>query len=184
MRLGLVVRVEQRTSLARDLNPTGRGPSSDDPPGKACLAWFWTLVILVLCWIPRSLLPGTYSSVEGRSHPDVLRPQPRQARPSGDLCGLLVPLDAGGLVVEFRAWKILGRRGWLWRVVDHSSSASLTVNRDCNVVDGLADSVGVPSACMGFSSEAVREASSAGGSLSGRKLKPRAQRREPGNLRR
>jgi VanZ like family len=105
-------------------------------PLKDCLAWFWTLVILVLCWIPRMYLTG----------------EEKLAKP------FFVPnfdklVHMGIFAVFAVLWMRVGsssRRAW-WVVAAGVALAVITeigqvlpiVNRDCNVADGLADSVGV-----------------------------------------
>ncbi len=105
-------------------------------PPRARLAWFWTLVILVLCWIPRLILGATETV-----------PKP-----------FLVPnfdkLIHMGLFAVFAVlWMRVGssgRRAW-WILAAGVALAVVTelgqmvpiVNRDCSIGDGVADSLGV-----------------------------------------
>ena len=103
---------------------------------RARLAWSWTLVILFLCWIPRMFLGGS----EGGHKP------------------LFVPnFDKFVHMSIFAMYAFLwmrvgtsGRRAW-WILASGVALAVITelgqlvpiVNRDCNLADGLADSLGV-----------------------------------------
>ena len=103
---------------------------------KVCVAWFWTFVILVLCWIPRIYLSGEEKIAKPFFVPNFDK---------------LVHL--GIFAVFSFLWMRVGSsrsRAW-WVVVAGVALAVITelgqeipiVNRDCNVADGLADSVGV-----------------------------------------
>jgi VanZ family protein len=105
-------------------------------PLKALLAWSWTIVILVLCWIPRMFLSG-----------EEKLPKPFFV-PNFDKL-----VHMGIFAVFAVLWMRVGsssRRAW-WVVAAGVALAVITelgqeipiVNRDCNVADGLADSVGV-----------------------------------------
>jgi hypothetical protein len=103
---------------------------------KACLAWSWTFAILVLCWIPRFYLTG-----------EERIPKPFFV-PNFDK---LVHL--GIFAIFSFLWMRVGssrNRAW-WVLIAGVALAVITelgqevpiVNRDCNLADGFADSVGV-----------------------------------------
>jgi VanZ family protein len=105
-------------------------------PLKTYLAWSWTIVILVLCWIPRMYL----SAGEKLPKPFFV--------PNFDKL-----VHMGIFAVFAVLWMLVGsssRRAW-WVVAAGVALAVITeigqeipiVNRDCNVADGVADSVGV-----------------------------------------
>ena len=103
---------------------------------KALLAWSWTVVILVLCWIPRMYL----TSEEKLPKPFFV--------PNFDKL-----VHMGIFAIFAVLWMRVGsssRQAW-WVLAAGVALAVITelgqeipiVNRDCNVADGLADSLGI-----------------------------------------
>ncbi len=112
-------------------------------PPRARLAWFWTLVILFLCWIPRGLLGNRESTVKPIFIPNLDK---------------LIHL--GIFAVFAFLWMRVGsssRRMW-WTLGAGVALAVVTelgqevpiVNRDCSLGDGLADSLGVVIGLVSF----------------------------------
>jgi VanZ family protein len=105
-------------------------------PPKALLAWFWTLVILFLCWIPRFYLGN------GENHPKPI------FIPNFDKL-----VHMGIFAIFAVLWMRVGsssRRGrWVFgaglalAVITELGQLTPIVNRDCNVPDGLADTFGL-----------------------------------------
>jgi VanZ family protein len=112
-------------------------------PPRSRPAWAWTVVILALCWIPRIYLGAIEHS-----------PKP-----------LFVPnfdklVHLGIFAVFAVLWMRVGsssRRGW-WvllagvalAVVSELGQDLPIVNRDANLADGLADTVGVILGLLAF----------------------------------
>ena len=110
---------------------------------RALLASCWTLVILALCWIPRTLLPVNE----------------RAARPF-TIPNLDKLIHMGIFAVFAVLWMRVGdspRRG-RWVLVAGLALAILSelgqeipvVNRDASVADGLADGLGVVAGLVGY----------------------------------
>jgi VanZ family protein len=112
-------------------------------PPRSRLAWAWTVVILALCWIPRAYL----GSVEHSPKPFFV--------PNFDKV-----VHLGIFAVFAFLWMRVGsssRRGW-WvllagvalAVVSELGQDLPIVNRDANLADGLADTLGVIVGLMAF----------------------------------
>ena len=114
---------------------------------RALLASCWTLVILALCWIPRTLLPVNERAAKPFTIPNLDK-----------------LIHMGIFAVFAVLWMRVGdspRRG-RWVLVAGLTLAVLSelgqeipvVNRDASVADGLADGLGVVAGLLGH--EAAR----------------------------
>ena len=103
---------------------------------RVLLAWTWTFVIFVLCWVPRLYLPG-----------EERLPKPFFV-PNFDK---LVHMGIFAVFAVF--WLRVGQsnRRWRWVFLGGLALATITelgqmnrfVNRDGNFADGFADMMGV-----------------------------------------
>jgi hypothetical protein len=105
-------------------------------PPRARLAWSWTLVILVLCWIPRFVIGASERIPKPFFVPNLDK-----------------MIHMGIFAVFAFLWMRVGssgRRAW-WVFAAGVALAVITelgqmvpiVNRDCSIGDGVADSLGV-----------------------------------------
>ena len=110
---------------------------------RALLASCWTLVILALCWLPRSMMPAN----EGAARPFFI--------PHFDKL-----IHAGIFAIFGLLWMRVGdspRRG-RWVLGAGIALAALSelgqelpiVNRDAGLADGLADGLGVVAGILGY----------------------------------
>ena len=100
------------------------------------LAWIWTMVVLVICWTPKSVLP--VSEDVPRAY---LLPHPDKWVHAG--------IFAVFAFLWMRAWKAPGR---IWKIlvvglalalITELGQATWLVQRDADIFDALADAVGV-----------------------------------------
>lgn len=110
---------------------------------RALLAACWTLVILALCWLPRTMIPANEGAARPFSIPHLDK-----------------VIHAGIFAVFAILWMRVGdspRRG-RWVLVAGLALAALSelgqeipiVNRDAGLADGLADGLGVVAGILGY----------------------------------
>jgi hypothetical protein len=135
-------------------------------PPRSRPAWAWTVVILALCWIPRSYLGTIEHSPKPFFVPNfdklvhlgifaVFAILWMRVGSSGRRAGSIVPaaepLEARVTKLEqyLHAWWVFVA-GVALAVVTELGQEVPIVNRDANLADGLADSLGVLVGLLGF----------------------------------
>jgi hypothetical protein len=103
---------------------------------RSLLAWLWTLVIFVLCWLPRQYIPGQ------EKLPRPLYVVNFDKIVHAGIFAVFGFLWMKALDSKRRAWWIAGW-GVVLAIVTELGQENRIVNRDCNLPDGLADSAGV-----------------------------------------
>ncbi len=108
---------------------------------RARLAWIWTLLILVLCWLPKMYLPGK----EELPPPIVINVDKFVHFGIFAVFGVLWMRTSS---TKDRSWWIL-HAGIALAVISELGQANRFVNRDANIPDALADIIGVDLGIIG-----------------------------------
>jgi VanZ family protein len=109
---------------------------------RKVLSWFWTLVIFLLCWLPRQYVPS------------------EDSLPAPFVLNIDKWIHAGIFAVFAILWMLTGNSKWraLWIFFSGIAIAAITelgqrnriVNRDGNLADATADTVGVILGLLAF----------------------------------
>lgn len=107
------------------------------------LAWFWTLVIFFLCWLPRQYVPG---------HERLPTPLLEMNFDKLVHMGIFFVFAVLWICVKPSArqsiWIFLA--GIALATITELGQENRIVNRDCSLEDGLADQAGVVLGIVGF----------------------------------